>query len=215
MLFAQELELVQLPLLALIVAMSAYVGALRLWYHKLRTDAVDAIRKDRIAFGYMAGRLRTAVVWLRVLMVVDLVLLVGAVTAFRQTFGAYLPGEGFGYVDSPQRIVLLARVGFVLICLFCLVHAYGGSQAWGHSLTYDELSARAAAARATAVREAARHASAADAGVAAEAVESADAARRDAEYREWLLAVQQGGSLLLAIVVLILAFCVRSAGEVS
>lgn len=110
-----------IPLLAIIGAMAAYVGAIRLWYHKARTDAIDNFQKEQFEaphkVRHLPSRYKETVLWLRGLIVLDVVVIVGAVALFCYTFHDYLPRfrprpgyfmDGFSFAVQVMWFALLA-----------------------------------------------------------------------------------------------------------
>lgn len=127
-----------MPLLALLGALAAYVGALRLWYHKLRLDTIDSINKESTetkiynnspsardkAIARLGGRISTAVKWLRVLMVIDMFILATSLLVYLLAFWEFMPWCSNSKVAYPAILALLGLLAF------CVVHAIAGIRAW-------------------------------------------------------------------------------------
>lgn len=149
-----------LPLLTLIAGLAAYVGAMRLWFHKVRMDAVDAMKKaeaegaaeaitaeteatkleavamkaaaKRAAADHMRGRYTGAVRWLRGLMFVDVTFMLLAVLVYKRVFKRWL-----FWTDAPaDEWTWVFRIGFFAIGGLCIAHVLAGSAAWKQPWEY-------------------------------------------------------------------------------
>jgi hypothetical protein len=129
----------QMPLLALIGATAAYVGALRLWYHKLRMDAGDAVLTQQAnrAAGQPAvttvhheARYRRAVLWLRVLMVVDVLLISAALALYKVVFRPWMPRQNWDSAQGFDGFALTVQLGLAALIFVAGAHVIAGASAW-------------------------------------------------------------------------------------
>lgn len=133
------------PLLALTAGVAAYVGTIRLWFHKLRMDSVDAIKKaeaetdatKKESADHAKKRITAAVVWLRGLMILDVMILLLAVFVYKRAFKRWLPWSDWCSSDPSDDFGLVIRLGLVAICLLCVAHVFAGMSAWYRSTKYD------------------------------------------------------------------------------
>lgn len=133
------------PLLALTAGLAAYIGTIRLWFHKLRMDSVDAIKKaeaesdaaKQASADHAKKRITKAVVWLRGLMVLDVAFLLLAVFVYKRAFKRWLPWGDWVSHDPSDDFGLVIRLGLVAICLLCVAHVCAGMSAWYRSIRYD------------------------------------------------------------------------------
>jgi hypothetical protein len=202
-----------LPLLGAVAGFAAYIGAIRLWYHKLRMECVDAMSKDQdestqaaaqwSAFkaqwgalaqqaealkksadqvqtdiekikpetderhaalaaakktakaaeaiekdastnakakppeSHMAGRLKTAVNWIRALSLLDVAILFTAIVVFKQAFRQWLPYVDDQWTWDPDApfdpFALAVQLVLLLIVAICFAHVASGFDAWAMS----------------------------------------------------------------------------------
>jgi hypothetical protein len=199
-----------LPLLGAVAGFAAYIGAIRLWYHKLRMECVDAMTKDvaestqaaaqwaafKAKWGtleeqakalkksadqvqteiekikpetpetqtalaaakntakaaeqiesdaktnaeaappesHMAGRLKTAVKWIRALSLLDVAILFTAIVVFKQAFRKWLPYVDGQWTWDPDAsfdpFALAVQLVLLLIVAICFAHVGSGCAAW-------------------------------------------------------------------------------------
>jgi hypothetical protein len=132
------------PLLALTAGLAAYVGTIRLWFHKLRMDSVDALKKaeaeseavKQASADHARKRITTAVLWLRGLMALDVAFLLLAVFVYKRAFRRWLRWGDWGSTDPSDDFGLVIRLGLVAICLLCITHVFAGMSAWYRSTRY-------------------------------------------------------------------------------
>jgi hypothetical protein len=125
-----------MPLLGLAVAMAAYVSALRMWYHKLRMDMLDALATSGAT--ELKRRFKSAVIWLQVLAVTDLLILCLTIVVFKLAFGCWLKMPQWGETVTHLHVsfALAVQATAVAIGIFCMVHIWSGSDALSMRWTY-------------------------------------------------------------------------------
>jgi hypothetical protein len=136
-----------LPLLAIFGAAAAYIGAIRLWYHKVRMDATDALKKADAELAAKKGderkalkrhypvhlkrRRAQAVVWLRCLVLLDVVALAGAIGVFRHAFGEWFPAYVNWHKGGPfSWFVFALQMMWLALLLFTAAHLFSALSAW-------------------------------------------------------------------------------------
>lgn len=135
-----------IPLLALAAGLAGYVGTIRLWFHKLRMDSVDAIKKaeaetddaKKKSADHAKKRIGAAVWWLRGLMVLDVGFLILAIIVYKRAFKRWLPGSNWISPDPSDDLAFVIRLGLVAICCLCIAHVLACASAWYRSAEYGK-----------------------------------------------------------------------------
>jgi hypothetical protein len=139
-----------MSLLALFGATAAYISAIRLWFHKLRAGALDALRKaqatqtekekaDLKAQGkqteeekvhHMEERLNRAVWWLRGLAVIDASVVVGAGIVFWLAFHNWFPKSNWVCKRPFDEFALAIQIMWFAFILLILAHLTSAMRAF-------------------------------------------------------------------------------------
>lgn len=156
----------RVKLLGLFGAMAAYLGAVRLWFHKARADALDGIQKERPPneitdptsgerkanpaaetyhpknnpkVKHLAPRLVSSVMWLRLLAPLDLLVLFGAGVLFVSTFGEFLPGSLLATKSAGRDVgkIVVVNLAWLALLGVTFAHARSGLDAWFMPSTFE------------------------------------------------------------------------------